>query len=217
MMLTRVIGGIMRIHLGDSVIRRQGPSTVGIVERRQGDTLTIRFPDHENRREQVSRREVCALAEVMYEARKRGDAVWKDLILMGGSTLAELVWAFGYATQRLRSESRDRVVRQLQRAGFEVHPETDRWDRDDRFKLILTSIVSSDTLDSSDDTLQRPQLLPVALPDPFWPTALGLDANLDLTFLRALTAADPILCLLHIPDDTDVHGWLQATWEGLIS
>jgi hypothetical protein len=207
----------MRIHLGDSVIRRQGPSTVGIVGRRQSDTLTIRFPDHENRREQVTRREVCALAEVMYEARKRGDEVWENLSLVGGSTVAELVWAFGYAIQRLRSESRERVVKQLQRAGFEVQSETDRWDRDDRFKLILTSIVSPDTPNSSNDTLQRPQLLPVALPDPFWPTALGLDANFELTFLRALTAPDPILCLLHIPDDTDIHGWLQATWEGLIS
>ncbi len=60
----------MTIQFGDSVIRRQGPSGVGIVEWRQGDTLTIRFPDHENRRDQVARREVCALAEVMYEARK---------------------------------------------------------------------------------------------------------------------------------------------------
>jgi hypothetical protein len=34
-------------------------------------------------------------------------------------------------------------------------------------------------------------------------------------FLRALTAPDPILCLLHMPDDTNMHGWLQATWEGL--
>jgi hypothetical protein len=135
----------MRIHLGDSVIRRQGPSGVGIVERRQGDTLTMRFPDQENRREQASRREVCALAEVMYEARERGDEVWKNLSLVGGSTPANL-FAFGYATRRLRSESRDCMVRQLQRAGFEVHPETGRWDRDDRFKLILTSIVSPDTL-----------------------------------------------------------------------
>jgi hypothetical protein len=46
---------------------------------------------------------------------------------------------------------------------------------------------------------------------------LGLEANFELTFLRALTAPDPILCLLHIPDDTDIPGWLQATWEGLIS
>ena len=86
----------MRIQLGDSVILTQEPSTVGIIERRQGDTLTIRFPARENRREQVSRREVRALAEVMYETRKGGDAVWKTLSLTGESTLADLVRTFGY-------------------------------------------------------------------------------------------------------------------------
>jgi hypothetical protein len=88
----------MRIHLGNSVIRRQGPSTVGIVERRQGDILTIRFPDRENRRDQVSRKDVRALAEAVYEARKRGTRYGKMLSLTGGSTLAELVSAFGYGT-----------------------------------------------------------------------------------------------------------------------
>jgi hypothetical protein len=67
-------------------------------------------------------------------------------------------------------------------------------------------------------TRQRhPPLLPVTLPDLFWPTALGLDPNRELAFLRALTAADPILCLLYIPDATEMRGWLQATWEGIIS
>jgi hypothetical protein len=209
----------MRIQPGDSVILVQEPFAVGIIERRQGDTLTLRFPDHENRRERASRREVRALAEVIYEARKRGTRYGKALSLTGGSTLADLVETFGYATQRLRSESLERVVRQLQRAGLEVHPESDRWDRDDRFRLALTSNVlpDPDTLDSSDDTLQTLQILSDELPDPFWPTALGLDANLELAFLRALTAPDPILCLLHIPDDTNMQGWLQATWEGLIS
>jgi hypothetical protein len=77
----------MRIQPGDSVILMQEPSTVGIIERRQGDTPTLRFPDRENRRAQVSRREVCALAEVMFEARMQGNAGWKELSLTGGSTL----------------------------------------------------------------------------------------------------------------------------------
>jgi hypothetical protein len=116
----------MRIHLGDSVIRGQDSPTVAIVERRQGDTLTIRFPDHENRREQVSRGEVSALAEVICEVRKQGGTrCGKRLSLSGGSTLADLVGEFGYATQRLRSESINRVVRQLQRAGVEVRTEAD--------------------------------------------------------------------------------------------
>ena len=115
----------------------QKPSTVGIIERRQGDTLTIRFPDRDNRRERVSRREMRALAEVIYEARRGGTRYGKTLSLMGGSTLADLLLTFGYATQRLRSESLERVVRQLHRAGLDVHPGSDRWDRDDRFKWFL--------------------------------------------------------------------------------
>ena len=216
-MSIRVVGGSMRIHLEDSVILTQEPSTVGIIERRQGDTLTIRFPARENRREQVSRGEVRALAEVMYETRRGGGELWKTLNLMGESTLADLVRAFGYDTQRLRSESRERVVRQLERAGLEVRREADGWDRDEHFRLILTSIVALDIPDSSDGTLKSHELFPVALPEPFWPTALGLDANLEQTFLRALTEAPPIRCLLHVPDDTHMHGWLQATWEGIIS
>jgi hypothetical protein len=86
----------MRIQPGDSVILMQEPSAVGINERRQGDTLTLRFPDHENRCERVSRREVRALAEVIYEARKRGTRYGKALSLTGGSTLADLVETFGY-------------------------------------------------------------------------------------------------------------------------
>src|SRR5262249_12395459 len=66
-------------------------------------------------------------------------------------------------------------------------------------------------------TTPSPQLLTVALPDLFWPTTLGLDPNRELVFLRALTAPDPILCLLSVPDDSDMHSWLQATWAGLLS
>ena len=46
---------------------------------------------------------------------------------------------------------------------------------------------------------------------------MGLDANLEQVFLRALTETQPILCLLHIPEDPQMHEWLQATWEGMIS
>jgi SpoVK/Ycf46/Vps4 family AAA+-type ATPase len=190
---------------------------VGIVERRQGDLLTVRFPDDNNRREKVPRREVRALADILYEARKRGAKYKNNFSLTGGSTLAELVEEFGYSTQQLRSESREKVVKQLQRAGLEVHPETDRWSRDDRFKLVLTTDVSPESPDTDDGILPSPQLLPVKLPELFWPTTLGLDPNRELVFLRALAAPDPILCLLHIPDDSDMHGWLQATWEGLMS
>ena len=206
----------MRIYLGDTITLVDPSRKVGIVERRQGDHLIIRFPDDDNRRQQVARTRVRALAEVLYEARAQG-RYKNQLSLTGGSTLADLVSEFGYATQRLRLESLNKVLRQLLRAGLEVQPETDRWSRDDKFKLILATHVSPEPPESGDETSPSPQLLPVTLPDVFWPTALGLDPNRELTFLRALTAADPILCLLYVSDVTEMHGWLQATWEGMIS
>jgi hypothetical protein len=209
--------GSMRIYLGDTIILVDPPRRVGIVERRQGDHLMVRFPDDDNKRQQVARTRVRALAEVLYEARTRGTKYKNHLSLTGGSTLAELVVEFGYATQRLRSESLNKVLRQLQRAGLEVHSETDRWSRDDKFKLTLATNVSPESPEPGDQTAPSPQLLPVTLPDVFWPTALGLDRNRELAFLRALTATDPILCLLYVPDATEMHGWLQPTWEGLIS
>jgi hypothetical protein len=41
----------------------------------------------------------------------------------------------------------------------------------------------------------------VALPDLFWPSALGLDRRRELEFLRALSESDPILCLLYVPTE----------------
>jgi hypothetical protein len=63
----------------------------------------------------------------------------------------------------------------------------------------------------------EPPLRSVAMPDPFWPTALGLDPNREVAFLRSLSGSDPLLCLLHVPDEANMQDWLQATWEGLMS
>jgi hypothetical protein len=43
-----------------------------------------------------------------------------------------------------------------------------------------------------------------------------------MTLLFALAQCDTVerlfsLCLLYVPDATEMHGWLQATWEGLIT
>src|SRR5262245_26890471 len=205
----------MRIQIGDTVVLVDRPNKIGIVERRQGDEMTIRFPDYDNRRERYSRNEISPLAEVMFEARRRGVTYRHSLSLTGRSTLAELVSEFGYSTQQLRGESLDKVVRQLQRAGLEVHPETDWWGRDDRFKLALATQVSVDPPESSETAPKSPELHSVALPEPFWPTALGLDPSHELLFLRALTESAPILCILRVPDDAGMQGWIQATWEGL--
>ncbi|MCI0393149.1 MAG: ATP-binding protein, partial [Acidobacteria bacterium] len=205
----------MRIQIGDTVVLIDRQNEIGIVEKRQGDEMTIRFPDYDNKRERYRRNEIRPLAEIMFEARRRGVTYRHSLSLTGRSTLAELVSEFGYSTQQLRGESLDKVVRQLQRAGLEVHPETDRWGRDDRFKLTLATQVSVDPPESSETAPKSPNLHSVTLPEPFWPTALGLDPNRELLFLRALIESAPILCILLAPDDAVMQGWIQATWEGL--
>ena len=136
----------MRIQLGDTIIFVDGPRRIGIVERRQGDILTVRVPVDENRREQVSRRQVRTLAEVIcLRHESAAPNIRTTSALPAGQPLQILSGEFGFATQRLRSESLDRVVRQLQRAGLEVHPETERWSRDDRFKLVVAADVSPES------------------------------------------------------------------------
>ncbi|HUY31220.1 MAG TPA: AAA family ATPase [Pirellulales bacterium] len=208
----------MRVQQGDTVIRLDDPRVVGVVERRSGDTLTIRLPEDANRREQVNRDEVRPLAEAMLEARKRGTKFRNDLSLTGmKSTLAELVAAFGYATERLRQESLRAVRKQLERAGLEVRPSTDRWGRDDFFSLVVRDDVPTDSPESNPAEAATRTPVEVILPDPFWPSAMGLEANREIAFLRALTAHDPLLCLLHVPDDSATQRWLQPTFEGMAS
>lgn len=214
----------MKIVSGDSVVRADGDvRDVGIVERRSGSYLRVRFPGRNNEREQLLRSGVRAVAEVMYDVRHRGTKFRNDLSLTGGSTLAELVAAFGYSTQgRLRQDSLEKVCRQLNRAGLEVIPGSDRWARGDTFVLVpMEGTAQPPTADIEEESRPRRASLAspqsVALPDPFWPTRLGLDSNLELTFLRALTGKEPLLCLLHVPDDTQMRAWLQPTWEGLMT
>src|SRR5207245_438966 len=67
------------------------------------------------------------------------------------------------------------------------------------------------------DPTEDSRCISVSIPDPFWPTALGLPQPREIEFLRALTLNDPILCILHEPEDAQTAGWLQGTWEGLLS
>ena len=87
--------------------------------------------------------------------------------------------------------------------------------RDDTFELLVRD-VSAEIVEVEAPTKEL-ALQSIVLPKLFWPRALGLDSNLEVGFLRALTARDPILCLLHMPDDSDMHNWLQGTWEGMTS
>lgn len=71
----------MRVQIGDTVIVEKAPNKIGIVENRQGDLMTIRFPDYDNKREKYGRREIRHLAEVMHEARRRGKKYKNSLSL----------------------------------------------------------------------------------------------------------------------------------------
>ena len=101
-------------------------------------------------------------------------------------------------------------------------PASDRWSRDDKFKLSLSSVPPLDPIGDIDVTDNGNEPKPTELaktlvnvPDPFWPRALGLDPRRELEFLRALSERDPILCLLHVPAEAQVQGWIQGTWEGI--
>ena len=210
----------MNIMIGDTIVTDY--REIGIVENRSGSTLTIRFPDDGNRREQTVRSQVRPLAELVYEARvnERRIALRSTISMVGNSTLADLVALFGYSTGQMRRDSLLKVRKQLWRAGLEVLPETDRWSRDDKFKVsLLTVLTPPDANDDDDEGSQaNPSTLVtdnVALPDPFWPTALGLDRRRELEFLRALSESDPILCLLFVPAEAQTHAWIQGAWEGL--
>jgi hypothetical protein len=212
----------MNIMIGDTIATDD--REIGIVENRAGDWLTVRFPDSGNRREQVRRAEAKPLAELAYEARrdKTPLRVSNPISLVGNSTLAELVALFGYSTGLMRRESLYKVIRQLERAGLEITAQTDRWSRDDKFKIGLARGRLDGGEVEPDGTIEEPlsashATMTVDLPDPFWPTALGLDRRRELDFLRAFTLPEPILCLLHVPMDADVEVWIQATWEGIVA
>ena len=204
----------MRVKVGDTVVFSNGQH-VGVVERRDGGALTLRLPHERNQRVSLPRGDVKPLAEAMFEARKRGTKFRNNISLTGSSTLADLVSVFGYATQPLRLSSLNKVLTQLDRAGLKLIPSTDRFARDDTFELLVRE--SSEEIVEEDDQSQYLELQPMILPELFWPRAFGLDSNLEMSFLRALTASAPILCLLHMPDDAEMHAWLQGTWEGMTS
>ena len=212
--------GNMRIQLGDSVWHERRRK-VGVLERRQGNWLTVRWPGDGNQREQVQRGDVVPLALAIARKRREQTALTKSLSLTGTSTVADLVQFFGYSTGQLRRDSVTRVLNQLRRAGLTAHPEGEElYNRDAYFHLDIadTNPVEDDEPGELPDTESTAgKETPFALPGPFWPNALGLAAERELAFLRALTGREPILCLLNLPSDTADGSWLQPTWEGVLS
>ncbi|MFP2925401.1 AAA family ATPase [Pyxidicoccus sp. 3LG] len=211
----------MKVMLGDTVVlKEESGNPIAIVTQRSGGTLTVRRPDRDNQLEKVQRDAVAPLALKMAQAREDKTRFSNSLSLTGSSTLAELVGKFGYSADvRMKRNSLDKVVRQLQRAGLEVEPSSDAWDRNDTFALHLKQAAESgaDPIEDEDEADASELLVKAALPEPFWPSALGLPADREVAFLRALTAREPILALLYLPEDVATQGWLQATWEGVMT
>ncbi|MFI5455520.1 MAG: hypothetical protein ACHRXM_08720 [Isosphaerales bacterium] len=211
----------MNIMIGDTIVYDK---EIGIVENRSGSTLTVRFPENGNRRIPVLRNAATPLGDLIYQARVAGRPLRlaNRISLAGDSTLADLVALFGYSTGLMRTESLNKVLKQLSRAGLEIVTETDRRSRDDKFKVNLPSIpLPREEDDEGDDdrtqTETKQQTPTISkLPDPFWPSALGLDRRRELEFLRALWESDPILCLLYVPSEAQAQAWIQGTWEGII-
>ena len=112
----------MNIMIGDTIVTED--REIGIVENRDGNFLTVRFPDCGNQRDQVPRRRAKPLAELICEARGEGKrlTIGTAISLVGASPLADLVALFGYSTGQMRRDSLQKVVNQLLRAGLLRYP-----------------------------------------------------------------------------------------------
>jgi hypothetical protein len=219
---------VMKILIGDSVVDLD--RHVGIVESRSGRQLSIRYPGQGNARMWKGYKEVRLLSMHIYDARDSGRSLQlrRGISLTGDSTLADLVSLFGYSTGRMRTESLGRVLRQLERAGLKIETQFNTWGRDERFWITIPFPQKRNSTHDEDDeefdgsepeaaASQDTKPPQVEIPDPFWPTALGLPRVREVEFLRALTLNDPILCILYLPEEAAAQSWLQGTWEGLIS
>ncbi len=211
---------MMKALVGDTIV--DDDRDIGIIEGRNSNILTIRYPSRGNQRFRKTRDQVQHLAERIRQARLEGRPlqVGVNISLVGDSTLADLVGLFGYGTGQLRSDSLWKVRKQLERAGLAITTQAGTWTRDDRFRISLQGEVAAvepveEPGDEPVGESGRPTTL-VELPDPFWPTALGLDRSRELDFLRAITASDPILCLLYVPEQAGPHPYIQAAWEGIV-
>lgn len=211
---------MMKAIVGDSVV--DDDRDIGIIESRDRNLMTIRYPARGNHRYKKTRDQVEHLAERIRQARVEGKPlqVGSNISLTGESTLAELVGLFGYSTGQLRNESLMRVLKQLDRAGLAIRTQGDRWGRDDRFRIDTQGDAAAEdvaeSLEPEATDEGTPTTTAVELPDPFWPTALGLERSRELEFLRALAGDEPILCLLYMPDQAGSHAWIRAAWEGLV-
>ncbi len=211
---------MLKALVGDTVV--DDSREIGIIEGRNRNVLTVRYPGRGNVRFKKTRDQVQHLAERIRQARLEGRPlqVGGYISLVGDSRLVDLVGLFGHPTSQFRRDSLAKVLKQLRRAGLEITTYTGNWARDDHFRI--DPLVDADVVDQVEDVTEEPAAeagraaTSVELPDPFWPTAFGLEAGREMDFLRSLTGSEPLLCLLYLPDQAGPHAWVQAVWEGLV-
>ncbi len=214
----------MKLQLGDSVFHEK-QRAVGVVEARSGGQLAVRWADS-SQREWISRADVTPLAVAIAKAKRGEHKFSNDLSISGGSTVAELVAYFGYSTGQLRRSSVEKVVGQLRRAGMDVESDDDQvYGRESRFSLRIREMPAPAATgdeggeDEGGDTAEpiTGEIREMPFPAVHWTQAFGLAEHRLLPFLRALTAREPILCVLRLPEGNSEGSWLQPTWEALLS
>ncbi len=211
---------MLKALVGDTVV--DDDREIGIIESRNRNMLTIRYPARGKVRFRKTRDSVQHLAERIRQARLDGRPLQlgAHISLVGDSKLTDLLGLFGHPTSQLRRDSLEKVVKQLEPAGLDITTQSGTWTRHDRFRIDLRD--KGDLADPVDDVGEEPaardcRATPrVEIPDPFWPTALGLERGRELEFLRAITASEPLLCLLYLPDLAEHFTWIQAAWEGML-
>lgn len=126
------------------------------------------------------------LAEQIRQARLDGRPLQLGVYisLVGDSKLTDLL---GHSTSQFRRDSLEKVVKHLEPAGLDITTQSGTWTRHDRFRIDLRG--NGDAADPGDDVGEESaargcRATPcVEMPDPFWPTALGLERGRELDFL----------------------------------
>ena len=91
---TTVDGSKMNIMVGDTIVTED--RQIGIVENRAGSSLSVRFPDCGNQRDQVPRRRAKPLAKIIGEARAEGERLpsGTNISLVGNFNIWRNWWLF---------------------------------------------------------------------------------------------------------------------------
>lgn len=200
----------MRLSVGMSVFVEGNKDRVGFYVQRDGAQVKVRFPGEGS--EWHPRDQIRMVAAEMAGAVRRRVRYGNRLSYTGQSTLAELADAFGYqAASRLRTDTLNRIIGQLQRAEVEIEWEDIRTTRDAAFWLRPLAPIDGESKGAA------PKLTKVELPQTPWPAAIGLSDEQVLPFYRALTEPPPLLCLLRPSEEMRGLRNFTTLWQGLLS